>query len=411
MELAKRQTKLEALTGLRYLAAMTVVFSHVAIGNAEMAATILPSLSAIGMPLFFTLSGFLMCYNYYTDFASWRPGALWRFYVARIARIFPGYLAVLLLSFSFMGNFFHDLENHTKETRRCLRYCCTLTQSWVHKPVFESDLHPRTVTQSYLGVAWSVSTEVFFYATFPLVIPVLKRLTRPKSIVLTAAGIFLAYAAFDLWMCGGDSPHKLFGGYSREWWLLYLSPYGRIGEFWIGCLVGRLHGVTAARTAGPWETRFANALAWSCLPALYLFAKLVGTTPIVDQLHVNVGLAPICGVLIYCLARYRSLLQRLLGNRLFVLLGESSYCLFLLHPLVQSFFAQRTSGEADLNGWFVVTYNHVMMFAVMQMLALGFYQYFELPVRTRIRALLSPAATRPVILSFPEFAVLKSRAA
>jgi peptidoglycan/LPS O-acetylase OafA/YrhL len=410
MELAIRQTKLDALTGLRYLAAMTVVLAHVAIGNAELANTILPSLSAIGMPLFFTLSGFLMCFNYYTDFAEWRPGTLRRFFVARFARIYPAYLAVLLLSFSFMGNFFHDLENHTKDTRRCLRYCCTLTQSWVHKPVFGDDHNPRTVTQSYLGVAWSVSTEVFFYSTFPLVIPVLKRFSRPRSIVLAALGIFLAFAAFDLWMCEGKPPQNLFGGYSRERWLLYLSPYGRIGEFWIGCLIGRFYSVTAERTSGPWEHRLANLLAWSCLPALYLFTAQVGKNPLIDQLHLNVGLAPICGVLIYCLARYRSGLQWLLGNRLLVLLGESSYCLFLLHPLVQSFFAQRTRGEGELMEWYVVTYNHVMMFAVLHMLALGFYQFFELPVRTRIRAWLSPAPA-PVILTFPEFALLKSRAA
>lgn len=410
MELAQRQTKLDALTGLRYLAAMTVVFAHVAIGNADLAKTILPALSAIGMPLFFTLSGFLMCYNYYADFAEWRPGALRRFFVARFARIYPVYLAVLLVSFSFMGNFFHDLENHTKETRRCLRYCFTLTQSWVHKPVFLDDHNPRTVTQSYLGVAWSVSTEAFFYATFPLIIPVLKRLSRPRSIVLTAIGIFVAFAAFDLWMCGGTPPQNLFGGYSRERWLLYLSPYGRIGEFWIGCLVGRFYSVTVGRTPELRERRLANLLAWSCLPALFLFTTLVGQNALVDQLHLNVGLAPICGVLIYCLARYPSNLQRLLGNRLLVLLGESSYCLFLLHPLVQSFFVQRTPGEAELNDWYIVTYNHLMMFAVLQMLALGFYQFFELPVRTRIRAWLSPAPS-PVILTFPEFALLKSRAA
>jgi peptidoglycan/LPS O-acetylase OafA/YrhL len=276
--------------------------------------------------------------------------------------------------------------------------------------VFADNHNPRTVTQAYLGVAWSVSTEVFFYATFPLVIPALKRLSRPKSIVLAATVIFVVYAALDLWMCGGKSPHTLFGGYSRERWLLYLSPYGRIGEFWIGCLVGRFYAITAQRTPGLWENRLAGALAWSCLPALYFFTTLVGTNPLIDQLHLNVGLAPICSVLIYCLARYRSGLQRVLGNRLFVLLGESSYCLFLLHPLVQSFFAQRTPGEAELKEWYVVTYNHVMMFVVMHMLALGFYQFYELPLRTWIRGCLNPAP-KQVILSFPQFASLKSRAA
>ena len=98
-----QQTRLDALTGLRYFAAMSVVLSHVANANADLNGSILSQLSAVGMPLFFSLSGFLMSYNYFTPFAERRPGTLRRFYVARFARIYPGSMAAYLAAFWWGG--------------------------------------------------------------------------------------------------------------------------------------------------------------------------------------------------------------------------------------------------------------------------------------------------------------------
>jgi peptidoglycan/LPS O-acetylase OafA/YrhL len=390
MQPALGQVKLDALTGLRYLAALTVVISHVAGNETCLDYEILHGASCVGMPLFFTLSGFLMCYNYYGDFADGRSGALWRYTVARFARIYPVYLLLLLLSFSYMGNFFHDFEKKPEETRRCLAYCGTLTQSWSHQPVFLDDHNPRTVCQSYLGVAWSVSTEVFFYATFPLVIPVLRRLTSRKTLLLAAAGIWLSYAALDLAICPRAGATAGLSTHSWERWLLYMSPYGRIGEFWIGCLVGRLFGLAAESSPGVWERRLAAIAIWSCLPAFVICIHLAMSTWLLNRLHYNVGLAPLCGLCIYCLARYPSLPQRILGSGPLVLLGESSYCLFLLHPLVQSFYNPRAHGEDELTMGYIVTFNHAAMFIVMHWLALGLYRYYELPLRTWIRRGLLP---------------------
>lgn len=401
MELTNRKARLDALTGLRYLAAMTVVISHVSQNQEVLRRQALIGLSVIGMPLFFTLSGFLMSYNYYRDFAEGRPGSLRRFYVARLARIYPVYLLALLLAFSFMGNFFHDLLLRPQETLYCLGFDVTLTQSWIYQAVFAGDHNPRSVSQAYLGVAWSVSTEVFFYATFPLVIPLLKRFRSVTSVVSGIVAIWLLWAGFDFWMCPGLGMPALPGGDNPTRWLLYCSPYMRIGEFWIGCLTGRLFLANSDKPVGLTESRLARAAMWACLPVMGWFVLQVPKNGICQRLHLNVGLAPLCVMLIYALSRYRSVLSRLLGCRLLVLLGESSYCLFLLHPLAQSFYQQRTSGEGEHTGMWIMAYNHAAMFIVLHALALGLYQFFERPMRANVQSWLGTAPTRPESIPIP----------
>jgi len=68
MSPSSRPTKLPALTGLRFLAALCVVVSHsihamTTAGN-PLWSMYLGTLSAFGMALFFVLSGFVIHFNY-----------------------------------------------------------------------------------------------------------------------------------------------------------------------------------------------------------------------------------------------------------------------------------------------------------------------------------------------------------
>lgn len=397
---AIRKEHLDALTGLRYLAAMSVVITHMA-GNQEVFHhQALLGLSSIGMPTFFTLSGFLMCYNYYHELAEARAGALRRFYVARFARIYPAYLLALLLSFSFMGNFFHDLLQNTKETLFCLGLDLTLTQSWLYQLVFDGTERARSLSQANLGIAWSISTEVFFYATFPLTIPLIRRFCTAWSIVAGIAALWTIWALLDLSMCPGTGLPAMPSGDNSLRWLLYYSPYGRIGEFWIGCLVGKLFVSRAGRPIGLLEHILGRVALWGCLPLIAWFVMNYPSNGILQRLHYNVGLAPLCACVIYCLSRYRTLLSTLLGSRPLILLGEASYCLYLLHPLAQSYYEHRSRGEGDLTDLWIMGFNHIAMLIVLHAFALGVYWFYERPIRSWIQRWLGPrtASREPVTL-------------
>src|SRR5260370_2199490 len=82
------RANIDALTGLRFVAAFTIAFGH--------AHPTWLSITGVGMPLFFTLSGFIIHYVYADPFAAGWRRATGEFAVAPISRIYPLYLAFLL---------------------------------------------------------------------------------------------------------------------------------------------------------------------------------------------------------------------------------------------------------------------------------------------------------------------------
>src|ERR1700739_4764025 len=85
-----------ALTGLRFVAAATVVWAHFAESSGFAPFGVRSPISVIGMPLFFTLSGFIVHYVYAATFAkSWRAAAP-AFALARFSRLYPLFFAILV---------------------------------------------------------------------------------------------------------------------------------------------------------------------------------------------------------------------------------------------------------------------------------------------------------------------------
>ena len=89
--------QLAPLTGLRGVAAGSVLIAHAldvafSYSGRHYWEPSSSRLSYFGMSLFFVLSGFVISYNYTPLFQKERPGvALWRFFVARFARLYPLY--------------------------------------------------------------------------------------------------------------------------------------------------------------------------------------------------------------------------------------------------------------------------------------------------------------------------------
>lgn len=183
---ARRGGFVPALEGMRALAAVGVMTTHVAFQTASAGDSVLGRVFGrldLAVALFFALSGFLL----------WRPHAqvarglrprpgTGRYYRSRIVRIMPAYLAVVVLALWLL-----PLGGAVDVTTWLANL--TLTQIYV----------PFTLTAG-LTQLWSLSVEMTFYLVLPLIAWAMVRLRGdsvrlrvPILAVAGVAGIFWGY--------------------------------------------------------------------------------------------------------------------------------------------------------------------------------------------------------------------------
>ncbi|MEU0270817.1 acyltransferase [Streptomyces sp. NPDC006307] len=171
----------------------------------------------VGVTFFFILSGFVLAW-------SARPGdkvvAFWR---RRFARIYPVHLVTALLALALAFTVLPVLEPAgSKEVAANL----LLLSSW--KIEWWQALNP---------VSWSLVCEAFFYACFPALYAVLRRLGARglhTVVVVSVATVMVLPKANAYWDTG---------------LILYSFPLARIPEFILGIALARL--VQLGRWRGP----------------------------------------------------------------------------------------------------------------------------------------------------------------
>jgi peptidoglycan/LPS O-acetylase OafA/YrhL len=142
--------KLDALTGIRFVAAALVVVHHLAgFGGFNSSLESGVSLGDGAVSMFFELSGFVLFYAY-DGIIDVR-----RYAVARFARIYPLHITCIGLILIFV-NPYSGLAN-----RLILLDNALLLQSYV--PV-------SNLFFSVNSPSWSISTEAFFYLCFPFLL-------------------------------------------------------------------------------------------------------------------------------------------------------------------------------------------------------------------------------------------------
>lgn len=387
---------LNSLTGLRFIAAFSIVFAHLTVPlqfNVGGLA-IYPSLtSIIGMPLFFVLSGFVIHYNY-ADLFLKNPqlSATYRFGVARFSRIFPLYFAVLAF-FLWHDDMLLHVWRKSPDLVSVATSFALGTFSWY--PVW---IDGKLLVQHGFGIAWSISTEWFFYVSYIFFARYLAASSVAACVKLlvlvVVAGFVLQFAGLSL--SSGASGEAWLNSFYR--WAFYISPYSRIFEFLLGCCVAQ---AVKSTDLSFWPNKKMSAFlikagfivmalmvigyAWlfTCYPGWYkpetpFFIRYIA------HLHMNFGFAPLFGALILLLA-VRDLRGDSAGTLLtckpFVLLGEASYSLYLVHiislrivPIAQDY----------PNLWFRLLCGIAITFA----LAIGTYTMIEVPARRWLRKVL-----------------------
>jgi peptidoglycan/LPS O-acetylase OafA/YrhL len=336
-----------SLTGLRFIAAGSVVIAHAVpkflptSGTAPPLYALVASLSAIGMPLFFVLSGFVIHYNYSQRIEEDRARGTLNFLVARFARLYPLY--IVGIAFDLLNSYsYYQLSPHAVEA---IPYYLTMTQAWVYRVFGDTSL--IYVFGHIPTVAWSISVEWFFYLAYPFVCLSIAKVRRiPTLALVTSTFVLAALAVVAVAICSrawitsagietygpiaGDIQHSYFR------WLIYFSPYSRIMEFVLGCLTASMFMKLRLRVPDASEqTRglflLIGALAGTAILYVIMFGlpahPLLGWAQFVREFHMSFGMAPCLALLIFCCARYQNAIVDLFSGRWIVLCGEASYSL------------------------------------------------------------------------------------
>jgi peptidoglycan/LPS O-acetylase OafA/YrhL len=318
---------IKSLTSLRFFAAMAIVIHHSS-GYFFPTEVLKRIPLAVGVSFFFVLSGFILSYVYSETMKSVGP---YKFYTSRFARIWPAHIFTMLLVMILI----------TSE-----QWVLGSPNGWLIGIMNASLLHSIVPVPAYYfsfnGVSWSISTEAFFYLAFPLLLVSMEKTWHLKAIGLLVLGFGCTYFVEGLGLT--YYPREALTSYSGHG-ISYISPLGRIQEFFIGMLAFRVFlRVKDKKYIGFKSNTFFEVLS-VCVVLLYTRQvldwaySLAGSNESpVGELIGNCANGLMFGFLIICFAVNRGALSRFLSMRFFVLLGEISFSMYMLHQVVIRFY-------------------------------------------------------------------------
>lgn len=336
----RRAKYFNSLDGLRAISIVAVILCH-----SRLRASALLEQGAMGVELFFAISGFLITTLLLREKSRTGTISLRGFYVRRTLRIFPAYYATIALYLLVVTLF----ERHTAAGVGFydnLPKFLTYTSNWW--------TDPRQITNErrIFYFAWSLATEEQFYLVWPWFVAFAPRRWIP---ILAMCGMLAAHLGAE-WAVGAG--------------LLPKSPLPvRIllsisSPICLGCLAAYvLHDPRGFQAASLMAGR-----RWSAP---------LGTAALLVQLNVGAPDLAIDISMVYlvvaCVIRQDHPLRALLENRAVRYVGAISYGMYLFHMLAMN-AGRRLAPVATANSVFV---RFVLAVGISILFASISHRYFE----------------------------------
>jgi peptidoglycan/LPS O-acetylase OafA/YrhL len=359
-----RKPQLPALTGVRTLLAVNIMFFHFTPPHMGPFYPLINN-SYVFVGFFILLSGFILAYNYADRPKPLVAREFWR---ARFARLYPIYLLSLVLFVGMLGAEWHA-RSHGQ-----------FFEGVVLTPLLMQGWNPQLAT-FWNTVAWTLSCEAAFYFAFPWLI----RLPWPKSPARLVALLLGIWAV-------GLIPHTLYlhfnpdhiagpiDRYSSGIWLrtLKYTPLAYLCTFLAGITLGKLQ---ASLTLKAGHRAWIAAASLASIALFFAFA--VDRVPYV-LMHGGF-LVPFFSALVIGLSG-QNLFASVFAWKPIELLGQASYAIFLLHfnfiNLLRSHNIPERLHLAAYDPWF--------SYAATLVLAIAAMHFVEKPARKAILAHRTP---------------------
>jgi peptidoglycan/LPS O-acetylase OafA/YrhL len=327
----RKAALLAPLTSLRFFAALAIVLYH-SLRNQDYA------FLASGVTFFYILSGFVLTYVHpVLDGAAPRA----RFWVMRFARIWPLHLFTFLVVL-FTQPFGSTPYKHFyfESTLNVL-----LLQCWV--PVLR-------VAQSFNFVSWSLSVEMFFYFSFPFLLPLVSR--APWKTLGATLLLYLLLAGAGLHLPDVSSP----GAISYTAFVSFFPPL-HLYQFVLGMVLA----VWWRRSPSTWSFARGSALEIALMACLFVFMPCSENVSLLllrgytgyyaDHQLASFLYAPLFAAIIYLFAFQSGLISRLLSHAWLVYLGEISFSIYMVHTITLELVRRYTAGISPFGYWALVT--------------------------------------------------------
>lgn len=348
-----RSRDIDALSVLRIFAALLVVFSHQYIywpwTGSFYTSFVLPLVTRgdVGVKIFFILSGFILTHAYGSHEVIDRR----EFFLARFARIYPMYLVGLVMALPILVLFqvpehiaLHGSVSGIGITAlKCLSVLLLL-QSWI-PPAYGH----------WNGVAWSLSTEAFFYALFPWVMPLFRNQGPRILWTILAIGVVLETIRTAAIHALADHQTIVF---------LTFFPALRLSDFLTGIAIGILYR-QGRRIRPVWSVASIGLLAGGAL--------------LVQQSDIGFAMIHIGSAILVASLASSEWEARSFLSRTAVILGYASYGAYLIHQPLGYVLS------AGLERFTHTRIPYMVSFGILLAVSVLLYHFVETPSRNWIR--------------------------
>lgn len=356
-----KEGEILSLTGLRFVAALYVFIFHIHIRWPLTSNNFVSNIvgqGAVGMSLFFILSGFVLAYRY-----AGQSFTVSEYLKNRFARIYPIYFVAALITLPWLG--FDIIGMSITDTVKAI---CKVVLIVTSNIFLVQAWFPQFFGYWNDGGSWSISVEAFCYLMLPLMLPYLLRASTEK--------LFLTIAICWVWATLPGISATLFDAPTNP--VFYSMPVFRLPEFLVGVcsflLIRRgfiyQHGV----------------LAQIIVILFFLFyLGFVGST-MSNYVGHNWIVIPVVAFMIFSLSNNKGIISLILSSRIFVWLGKISYCFYSFQVFILLFM---TTYHAKLVEIIPALSNNIILmvvsfFVLVAMSAAGYY-FIEEPARKFIR--------------------------
>jgi len=307
----KQINSVQALRGIAALAVLAFHYRYTINMQFPGAGDRLFGWGAIGVDLFFALSGFVITLS--VKRMSTGPKAACHFIQRRLLRLLPAYYFLLLLSFALGGGM--SLLHYQDKLDNLISALTFTTVSADHGPFYIDD-------SGLYGIRWTLNYEIWFYLLMACSLLLRHRWLMLATLLTASLVLFPLYQ--------GQVLSLETQGYAFRYGMLNLITNPIIWEFAAGVTVGLVWPVLLRLPTLVRRLLLTGILLWTIWH-------------IVDRSHVAHGLTysgAIVSLLLMAVAINDDLLAKL-TPRVLIWLGDISYSLYLIHNVIMRMVDKR----------------------------------------------------------------------